>query len=219
MKSPLIIDYYTDILCVWAWIAQRRVDELNNQLGDRIEIRYHYMDIFGDVHNKINTQWQEKGRFEGFAKHVINAASDYENAPVNTEIWQHSKPTTSATSHQYLKAVELAYDRNKSIEIALKFRQAFFIDGLDISDINVLNTLLEQAGLDIEIIHNTISDGSALAALMNNYQTAKQLSLKGSPSYIIDNGRQTLFGNVGYRVLLANVEERLKRPSNEASWC
>ncbi|WNC67793.1 DsbA family protein [Thalassotalea nanhaiensis] len=219
MKSPLIIDYYTDVLCVWAWIAQRRVDELNHQLGENIEIRYHYMDIFGDVHNKINTQWQQKGKFEGFAKHVLKAASDYENAPVNADIWKSSKPTTSATSHQYLKAVELAYDANKSIDMALKFRQAFFIDALDISDVNVLNTLIEQAGLDIGIVNKTIADGRALAALMNNYQVAKQLSLQGSPSYIIDNGRQTLFGNVGYRVLLANVEERLKRPSNEASWC
>lgn len=219
MKSPLVIDYYTDVLCVWAWIAQRRIDELNNQLGDSIEIRYHYMDIFGDVHNKINTQWLEKGKFQGFAKHVLNAASDYEDAPVNAEIWQYAKPTTSATAHQYLKAVELAYDQDKSIEIALQFRKAFFVDALDIANTEVLNTLLEQAGLDIGIINNTLSDGSALAALMNNYQTAKQLALKGSPSYIIDNGRQTLFGNVGFRVLLANVEERLKRPSNEASWC
>ena len=25
---PIVIDYYTDVLCVWAWIAQRRIDEL-----------------------------------------------------------------------------------------------------------------------------------------------------------------------------------------------
>ncbi len=41
MSKPLSIDYYTDILCVWAWIAQRRIDELNSQLGDIIELRYH----------------------------------------------------------------------------------------------------------------------------------------------------------------------------------
>jgi protein-disulfide isomerase len=54
---------------------------------------------------------------------------------------------------------------------------------------------------------------------MLDYQEAKKLSLKGSPSYIIDNGRQTLYGNVGYRVLLANVEELLNNPQEEASWC
>ena len=58
-----------------------------------------------------------------------------------------------------------------------------------------------------------------MAALMADYQQAKLQSLKGSPTYIIDNGRQVLYGNVGYRVLLANIEEQLKTPANEASWC
>jgi len=29
-----MIDYFTDILCVWAWIAQRRIDDFNSQLGN-----------------------------------------------------------------------------------------------------------------------------------------------------------------------------------------
>ena len=29
MNKLLIIDYYTDFLCLWGWIAQRRIDELN----------------------------------------------------------------------------------------------------------------------------------------------------------------------------------------------
>ena len=39
MSSPLIIDYYTDVLCVWAWIAQRRVDELKEQWGDKVVLQ------------------------------------------------------------------------------------------------------------------------------------------------------------------------------------
>jgi len=64
-----------------------------------------------------------------------------------------------------------------------------------------------------------IVDGTAMAALMRSYQEAKASGLKGSPTYIIDNGRQTLYGNVGYRVLLANIEEQLNKPTSEASWC
>ena len=49
MEREIIIDYYTDVLCVWAWIAQRRIDELDEQFGDTIKWRYHYVDIFGDT--------------------------------------------------------------------------------------------------------------------------------------------------------------------------
>ncbi len=54
---------------------------------------------------------------------------------------------------------------------------------------------------------------------MRDYQQAKVLSLKGSPSYVLDNGRQTLYGNVGYRVLLANIEALINKPEHDASWC
>lgn len=44
MNEPLIIEYYSDILCVWAWIAQRRIDELNRELGNKIALQHYYVD-------------------------------------------------------------------------------------------------------------------------------------------------------------------------------
>lgn len=46
--SLAVIDYYTDMLCVWAWIAQPRLEELQRQWGKQIEVRHRYVDIFGD---------------------------------------------------------------------------------------------------------------------------------------------------------------------------
>ena len=219
MSSPLIVDYYSDVLCVWAWIAQRRIDELNKCLGDKIELKYHYLDVFGDAVNKIPTQWQDRRGYEGFSAHVVESASVYEDAHINTDIWSKVRPTSSANPHLVLKAIELTCSCKKSIELALKFRQAFFVEAKDISNIEVLFALIEEAGLDSTQVNKAILDGRAMAGLMHNYQQAKGLGLKGSPSYIIDNGRQTLYGNVGYRVLLANIEEQLNKPESEASWC
>jgi len=219
MSSSLIVDYYSDVLCVWAWIAQRRIDEVNKQLGEKIELKHHYLDVFGDAVNKIPTQWLDRGGYQGFADHVIESAAIYEDAPVNTNVWSKTRPTSSANPHLILKAIELAYSSQHSIDLALKFRQAFFVDAIDISNLETLFTIIETVGLDSKQVNKTIIDGSAMASLMHDYQQAKALGLKGSPSYIIDNGRQTLYGNVGYRVLLANIEEQLHKPASEASWC
>jgi len=54
MKKALIINYYSDVLCIWAWVAQKRIDDLKQHLGEKIEIRYHYMDIFGDCTEKMD---------------------------------------------------------------------------------------------------------------------------------------------------------------------
>ena len=219
MSTPLVVDYYNDILCVWAWIAQCRIDELNKTLGNKIELRYHYMDVFGDAVNKIPTQWSERGGYDGFSAHVIESASTYDDAHVNKAIWTKIRPTSSANPHLVLKAIESTYSCKQSIELALKFREAFFIEALDISHLSVLFSLVEQAGLDSKRVNKALVDGSAMAGLMRNYQQAKALALKGSPSFIIDNGRQILYGNVGYRVLLANIEAQLNVPENDVSWC
>jgi predicted DsbA family dithiol-disulfide isomerase len=219
MTKPVVIDYYSDVLCVWAWIAQRRIDELNEQLAGKIELRYRYLDVFGDAANKIPKQWQEKGGFAGFSRHVHQAASLYPDAPVHAELWKSVRPNTSANAHLILKATELSYGKEKSIELALLIRKAFFVDSQDIGELRVLFSLVELAGLDAEAVNKALSNGSAIASLMADYQQAKALSLKGSPSYIIDNGRQVLYGNVGYRVLLANIEAHINQPIEEASWC
>jgi predicted DsbA family dithiol-disulfide isomerase len=219
MDNTLIIDYYTDILCVWAWIAQKRIDELNKKLGNNIELHCYYLDIFGDVPTKIDTQWQSKGGYVGFAEHIQQSASAFEYAHINRKIWTEIRPTTSANAHLMLKAIEITYDKKKSIDMALTFRSAFFVDGLDIGNLDVLYDLVTANGLDRNTINTSIGDGSAMASLMGDYQKSKGQNIKGSPSYVIGDGRQTLYGNVGYRVILANIEALLKNPKDEASWC
>jgi predicted DsbA family dithiol-disulfide isomerase len=219
MNKPLVIDYYTDVLCVWAWIAQRRIDELNSNLKDKIELEYYFVDVFGDVPTKMDTQWKERGGYEGYAEHVQKSAAVFEHAFIDPDVWKAVRPSTSANAHLMVKAVEKACGKSHGIDMALAVRKAFFMDARDIGDLEVLFALAEANGLDKSLINKCIQDGTAMAALMHDYQKSKQLGIKGSPSYVIDNGRQTLYGNVGYRVLQANVEELLKRPTDEASWC
>ncbi len=57
-----------------------------------------------------------------------------------------------------------------------------------------------------------------MGALMGDCQKAKQHKIEGSPSYVMDGGRQILYGNVGYRVILTNIKELLTHPEHEASW-
>jgi len=219
VNSPLIIEYYTDILCVWAWIAQRRIDELESQWSEKIELRPHYIDLFGDTASRIGQQWQDRGGYEGFGKQVLESSSLYENASVNKEIWKKVRPATSANAHLLLKAIELAFSASASFSFATKIRESFFIETIDIGQLEILLTLSNEHGLDSEILKSHIDDGTAMAALMQDYQRAQKLGLKGSPSWVMNEGRQILYGNVGYRILNANIKEIINKPSDEASWC
>jgi predicted DsbA family dithiol-disulfide isomerase len=219
MSGSIKIDYYSDILCVWAWIAQRRIEEIETQWGDQVTLQHHYVNLFGDTATRIGQQWADRGSFDGFGQHVIDAAAPYDRAPVTSGIWKKVRPATSANAHLLIKAVELARGAAAAAAFALTLREEFFVKGQDIGDLKVVMDIADGAGLDAIALKDDVNNGAAMAALMSDYKDAQDQNVKGSPTWIMNSGRQILYGNVGYRVLHANIEEILKRPEQEASWC
>jgi len=217
--APILIDYYTDVLCVWAWIAQPRLDELNRQWAGRVTIRHRYLDIFGDSHRKIATQWGEMDGFEKFGAHVVKAVAPFENLEANPDIWTKVRPRSSLQAHLFLKAVALVTDEALVEPVALRIRRAFFSEARDINDYSTLIECAEAENIDEQLLKSALRDGSAIAALSDDQRSANALGMRGSPTWVLNEGRQLLYGNVGYRILDANIEELARHPTLEASWC
>ncbi|PLW69223.1 DsbA family oxidoreductase [Pseudohalioglobus lutimaris] len=218
-NSDIIIDYYSDVLCVWAWIAQHRLEQLEKQWGKQIKVQHHFVDIFGDCELKIPQRWGEKDGFENFGKHVRESAAPFEMATVHPELWEKNRPRSSAQAHLLLCAVSLTNSAEAMAATALRIRRAFFCEAQNVSNMDLLLDLAEEQGSARDSILAALNDGSAIAALMSDLCRAKELGVNGSPTWILNSGRQVLYGNVGYRILNANIEELLKHPADEASWC
>ena len=213
------IQYFSDVLCVWAWIAVRRLDELDRDWGNQVEVRHRFINVFGDAHAKIERGWADRNGFDGFAEHVAESAERYLDQPVCGNIWRSVRPTTSTNAHLVLKAAELTNPKLEMPKLGHAIRSAFFVDGQDISQIELLTDVVAQHGADQAAIGEALRSGRAMAALISDYDSALAASLKGSPTWVMNEGRQLLYGNVGYRVLSANVQELLRSTADEASWC
>jgi predicted DsbA family dithiol-disulfide isomerase len=217
--TATVIDYYTDILCVWAWIAQPRLEELQKQWQDKIQIRHRYVDVFGDAHTKIEQRWGPQSGFEKFSAHLIHCAEPFTDTPVSRAIWSEQRPRSSMPAHLLLKAVDIVCGGDAVKTLAKHLRRAFFVESQDVGNLDTLFDLAAQHGLDASALKASIMDGRAMAKLSADQQNARELGIKGSPTWVLNDGRQTLYGNIGYRILNANIEELLKRPQSEASWC
>lgn len=231
--TPIRIAYFSDVLCIWSYAAQIRVDELVHHFGDQIQMQYHFIPVFGDLETKISRDWQGKGGIEGMNQAAHKVAAMFPHLQVHPQIWQVNLPRSSCGVHVFLKAVQLLEQQGvisaqglvdwggKSPFEACSWalRLAFFRDGMDIgcwdAQIRVANAL----NLPIHAIQSVIQDGSAMAATCRDMELQTQFKVEGSPTYILNEGRQKLYGNIGYKVLAANVEEILSRPSNQATWC
>jgi len=74
MSGSITIDYYTDILCVWVWMTQPRLNELNEKWEDQILVRHRYLDIFNDADRKIRDAWRGGEGFTNFSAPVRRSA-------------------------------------------------------------------------------------------------------------------------------------------------
>lgn len=219
MSKAIIIDYYTDVLCVWAWIAQPRLEELQQQWQDKVEVRHRYLDIFGDAHRKIPARWGADDGFDQFGNHVCEAVAGYPEIDINSRIWRHHPPTTSLSAHLYIKAAQICSDADAANAYALAIRRAFFLDAQDISATGLLLDLAGQCHIPLDRLEASVANGTAMAELSADLRDAATQHVHGSPTWVLNEGRQVLFGNVGYRILHANIEELLRREIDGASWC
>ncbi len=228
--SEVEVAYFSDVLCIWAYSSQARIDAVKKQFGGTVKIKYQFCSVFGDTARKITSTWKDKGGYDGFNAHLRNVAERFPHIEVHPEIWLKVRPPTSTSAHLFMKAVQ-QWDRDSGLgrnhssvsifdQVLWAFRCAFFRDCRDIARWDVQREIAKAFGADIGAIEQCIHNGTAFARLAADYQDADELRIEGSPSFVLNDGRQKLYGNIGFRLIEANIQELLRAPrTDEASWC
>jgi predicted DsbA family dithiol-disulfide isomerase len=224
--EPIRIFCFSDVFCIWAYIAQIRLDELKTNFEDKIVIEHHFVPVFGAAQEKLENRWRDRGGLAGYNAHVQEIAHKYSHVTVHPELWTTIVPPSSTSCHLFLQAIRLLelkgrIDKDQFLfEQAIRaFRKAFFVRLENISDRRVQFALAENLGLPIAAIEEEINNGAAYAELSKDWELVKEYSVTVSPTLILNEGRQRLLGNVGYRVMEANIRELLHSAPGEASWC
>ena len=229
----LHISYVSDVLCIWAYVAEVRLDEVRKEFGSSIELEYRFIPIFGATHHRIAEGRKDRGGYAGFGEHVRKVAEDFPHVSVHDGVWSDVAPTTSSVAHEMLCATRLLVNegivdatrrddldgRTLFEEATWQIRSAFFEHARDISDRDVLLDVLGQTGVPTDAIEAKLRSGEAMAEVCRDIELRDENKIEGSPTYYLNQGRQKLYGNVGYRVVSANLRELLEQPGHQASWC
>lgn len=102
MAERSAADYWSDVLCVWAWIAQPRLEEALTERCDQVDIRLRFLDVFGDAHGKIRRQWGGEEGFDRFAEHVQEVARPHPHTRLHAGLWRETRPRRNAESRAAL---------------------------------------------------------------------------------------------------------------------
>jgi predicted DsbA family dithiol-disulfide isomerase len=231
-RAPVVIDYYSDLLCVWAYVAQVRVDEIQQEFGEKVIINHHFFSLFGDTTTRLEVGWKDRGGFSGFHDHVAAVCDQHPHCQLHPDVWKLGcQPASSAVPHLMIQAIQVlvadavvddqrdATGKTRVERIICAIRRAFFEQGKNIGQMDVLWEIIAQFDVPRSAVEQVLNDGRALARHALQNEKRYSLQLEGSPTFILDGGRQKLFGNVGYRVIQANIEQLLRDQPAHMSWC
>jgi predicted DsbA family dithiol-disulfide isomerase len=222
------ISYYSDVLCIWGYSAKIKIDQLKKQFADQIHLDYRYTPLFVDMHSMLEQNWADKGGLEGYNKMMHKLQAMFPYIEVHSDIGLKNLPHSSASCHQFLKAIDIlekqdeiqSTDQHNSLleQADWKIRLGYFKEAQDVAQHHYLMTIAEQLNIPSLAVETLLHNGEAMAALAACTTNDKQKLIEGSPTFVLNEGRQKLYGNIGYHILEANIQALLDQPDNKPSW-
>lgn len=220
----IAFDYWSDPLCIWAFVAQPKLERLlGSELGAHLEVRYHVVPVFGSVVQRFaHGAWSAAG-IEGRIEATRRIAAEHGFPEVTGEVWRTAMPASSWSPGAALKAVWLAEAMGDVAPGAGEryqwgLRTAFFVQNRNIAMRRVQMEAAEAQRLPVGVIEALLDDGRALAAVWEDHDQREKLGIQGSPTYVFDGGRAMFYGNFAYEVLQGAVAEMVRgsRPGGSA---
>jgi len=225
------VQHFSDLLCIWAHISDIRLERLAERYAGRVGFDIHFCSVFPDARTKIEAAWAGRGGGQAFRAHLRKVAGRFDHIQLHENFGLGVMPASSTGPHLFVKAARLVEEANAAVaglplverrhyRLITALRRVLFEQARDIGLWKVQCECAEALGFDIGAVEARLHSGEAAAMLDRDMALAQKLHVTGSPTFVMNEGRQVLYGNVGYRLLEANVEELLHVPGpGEASWC
>ena len=224
MSNLIRFSYWSDPLCIWAYVAQRCHERVLREYQGRIEVDYHVVPVFGSIPWRFrHGPWADQG-YSGRADRTREIALQHGRPEVTGAVWRDDPPASSWAPGAAIKAVFAQADsgslsRETAVQFQEKMRQAFFVENLNIARRAVQLQLAESLAIPRDFLEGQLDDGSALALLWEDHIQREALHIQGSPTYVFDGGRAQLYGNFSVGILLATVEQLVSGGPAGASAC
>lgn len=216
--------YWSDPLCVWAFVAQPRLQRILDQFGGLLDIEYRVVPVFGSLEWRFSQgPWADEGA-EGRARKTREICVCHGFEDVTGAVWLDDMPASSWSPGMAIKAVCVMEERESAAKGACaayqaRLRRAFFVDNINVARRRAQLETAEACGLDVGAVEHLLNDGTGLARLWEDHHLQQRSFVRGSPTYVFDGGREILYGNVAEGIVAATIDELRKGPVAGRSEC
>jgi predicted DsbA family dithiol-disulfide isomerase len=195
MKPKVTV--YSDYICPFCYIGKERVDRLQQDFD--LEIEWKGFEIHPETPPEgraIEELGMDKEVLEFLKGSVERLAKE-----ANLEL---KLPPMVSNSRMALEIAEYAKESDKFDEYHREVFNAYWLEGKDIGNFDVLTDIVKKAGLDLEDMNSYLKSGKAAEAIAGHLREIRALGISGVPTFLI--GDQLVVGAQPYEVIKKAVE-------------
>ena len=210
---PLSIDIISDVVCPWCYVGKRRLEAALAQRASRdaapVQVRWYAFQLNPAIPSGgVDRRSYLEQKFGGpeRAKQIyarIRAAG--EEVGIAFDFDRIVRQPNTVDAHRLIAWAQ-DIDLNTSDALIERLFRAYFIEGVDIGDIDALARLAGNAGFDATAARAWLGSDAGRAAIQAEEQRARALGVTGVPFFVF-NQRLAVSGAQPSEVLLGAMEQ------------
>ena len=217
--ASMRIEIFSDVICPWCFIGKRRFETAISRLRDRgvdVQVDYSFRPYQLDPTAPTDSPTPAKDayakKFGGperateILDHVTSVAAQ-DNITFNMNI---AVRANTFLAHRLLSYALKQYGAVVQIPLKERIMDAYFTDGKNISDIDVLADCAESAGIDHREAHTFLSGDELVDEVRSEIAEAAEYGVTAVPTFII-NGQWSVPGAQDVEMFERIIERILEK--------
>jgi predicted DsbA family dithiol-disulfide isomerase len=212
------VDIWSDVVCPWCYIGKRRFERALHQLTGEVSVEFEYHAFQLDptaspgktqpVAEAYARKFGGPERAQAMIDRVTSIAAD-EGLEFRLD---RALRANTLPAHRVLWLAGQAGSPTPQAAMKERLLRAYFHDGLDIGDPDVLAACAAELGFDRDTVRALLDSSTGIDAVLADIEQAAELGITAVPTYVV-NGQWAIPGAQDaetFVAVLRNVHDRLR---------
>ncbi len=185
------VDIWSDIACPWCWIGKRRLEEATALVDFEVHVSFHAFQLNPGSPTSIDGDPDYVGRLASKYRRTRGEAGAMIDNMTRTGAeagltFEFGKiiPVNTFDAH---RVIALAKSKGRQLQAKEHFLQAYFTEGKDVANAQVLADVGVAAGLDVDDVLAVLASDAYRDEVSHDLRKASGLQITGVPFFLVDD--------------------------------
>jgi protein disulfide-isomerase len=209
-QEKMKIEIWSDVVCPFCYIGKRRFEAALNQFAHTKDLEIVWKSyqlnpnqVSDPNKSAVQSLAESKGISLAEAQRLTAYVTDMAKTVGLHYNFDKTVVANTFRAHQFTHFAKSKGKQNEAEEILF---HAYFIEGLNIDDLDVLAQLADKIDLDSTALRTAIENGTYKDAVVHDFYEARQVGVQGVPFFLID-GKYAVSGAQESSTFLKTLEK------------